>query len=47
MTVLLRASDPHFGTEQATVVDALAFLARQQRPDRVVPHRPATTRGRP
>ena len=24
MTVLLQVSDPHFGTEQAVVVDALA-----------------------
>jgi 3',5'-cyclic AMP phosphodiesterase CpdA len=33
MSVLLQLSDPHFGTEQAPVVQALAVLAQQQRPD--------------
>ncbi len=33
MTVLLQISDPHFGTEQAQVVDAVARLAAEQSPD--------------
>lgn len=36
MSVLLQISDPHFGTEQAPVVQALEQLARAQRPDLVV-----------
>ncbi|RZL90785.1 MAG: metallophosphoesterase [Variovorax sp.] len=36
MTVLLQISDPHFGTEQAPVVQALEQLARALRPDLVV-----------
>ena len=36
MTVLLQISDPHFGTEQQSVVRALEQLARTQRPDLVV-----------
>ena len=36
MSVLLQISDPHFGTEQAPVLAALAALARQQRPDLLV-----------
>ena len=36
MSVLLHISDPHFGTEQAPVVEALVALAQQQRPDLVV-----------
>ena len=36
MSVLLQISDPHFGTEQLPVVEALAALSRQQRPDLVV-----------
>jgi 3',5'-cyclic AMP phosphodiesterase CpdA len=36
MSVLLQLSDSHFGTEQAPVVDALAALAQQQRPDLLV-----------
>ncbi|WP_298829643.1 metallophosphoesterase [uncultured Piscinibacter sp.] len=47
MTVLLQVSDPHFGTEQAIVVDALAALARQQRPDLVVLSGDITQRARP
>src|SRR5512139_230131 len=47
MTVLLQVSDPHFGTEQAVVVDALAALARQQRPDLVVLSGDITQRARP
>jgi 3',5'-cyclic AMP phosphodiesterase CpdA len=33
MTAILQISDPHFGTEQAPVVEALLQLAQQQRPD--------------
>jgi 3',5'-cyclic AMP phosphodiesterase CpdA len=47
MTVLLQVSDPHFGTELVTVVDALAALARQQRPDLVVLSGDITQRARP
>lgn len=47
MTVLLQISDPHFGTEQATVVDALTALARQQRPDVVALSGDITQRARP
>jgi predicted MPP superfamily phosphohydrolase len=36
MSVLLHLSDPHFGTEQAPVVQALAALAQQQQPDLLV-----------
>lgn len=36
MSVLLQLSDPHFGTEQAPVVEALAALAQQQQPDLLV-----------
>ena len=36
MSVLLQISDPHFGTEQPLVVEALVALARQQRPDLLV-----------
>lgn len=47
MTVLLQISDTHFGTEQAPVVDALATLARQQRPDMLVLSGDITQRARP
>lgn len=47
MTVLLQVSDPHFGTEQPIVVDALIELARQQRPDLVVLSGDITQRARP
>lgn len=47
MTILLQVSDPHFGTEQATVVDALTSLARQLRPDLVVLSGDITQRARP
>jgi len=47
MTVLLQVSDPHFGTEQPTVVDALTELARQQRPELVVLSGDITQRARP
>ena len=47
MTVLLQISDPHFGTEQAPVVEALAALARQQEPDLLVLSGDITQRARP
>lgn len=47
MTLLLQVSDPHFGTQQAVVVAALAALARQQRPDLVVLSGDITQRARP
>jgi 3',5'-cyclic AMP phosphodiesterase CpdA len=47
MTVMLQVSDPHFGTEQPTVVDALIEWARQQRPDLVVMSGDITQRARP
>ena len=47
MTVLLQISDPHFGTEQAPVVEALVALARQQRPDLLVLSGDITQRARP
>ncbi|WP_367849463.1 metallophosphoesterase [Rhodoferax sp. WC2427] len=46
MTVLLQISDPHFGTEQAPVVAALAALARQQQPDLLVLSGDITQRAR-
>ena len=33
MTLLMQVSDPHFGTERAPVVDALARLAHRLKPD--------------
>lgn len=36
MSVLLQISDPHFGTEQGPVMQALEQLARAQRPELVV-----------
>lgn len=36
MTVVLHISDPHFGTEQADVVEALAQLSHQHGPDLVI-----------
>ncbi len=36
MSVLLQISDPHFGTEQPQIVEALAALALRQRPDLLV-----------
>jgi hypothetical protein len=47
MSVLLQISDPHFGTEQAEVVEALVMLARQQRPDLLVLSGDITQRARP
>jgi 3',5'-cyclic AMP phosphodiesterase CpdA len=46
MSVLLQISDPHFGTEQPPVVEALVALARQQRPDLVVLSGDITQRAR-
>jgi 3',5'-cyclic AMP phosphodiesterase CpdA len=47
VTVLLHLSDPHFGTEQAPVVEALVRLARPLRPDLVVLSGDITQRARP
>ncbi|MBC7681879.1 MAG: metallophosphoesterase [Ferruginibacter sp.] len=47
MTVLLQISDPHFGTEQPLVVEALAALTRQQQPDLLVLSGDITQRARP
>ena len=46
MSVVLQISDPHFGTEQPPVVEALAALALQQRPDLVVLSGDITQRAR-
>jgi 3',5'-cyclic AMP phosphodiesterase CpdA len=46
MSVLLQISDPHFGTEQPPVVEALAALARQQRPHLLVLSGDITQRAR-
>lgn len=47
MSVLMQISDPHFGTEQPPVVEALVTLARQQRPDLLVLSGDITQRARP
>jgi 3',5'-cyclic AMP phosphodiesterase CpdA len=47
MSVLLQVSDPHFGTEQPQVVEALVTLARLQRPDLLVLSGDITQRARP
>jgi 3',5'-cyclic AMP phosphodiesterase CpdA len=47
MSILLQISDTHFGTEQPPVVEALATLARQQRPDLLVLSGDITQRARP
>jgi 3',5'-cyclic AMP phosphodiesterase CpdA len=47
MSVILHISDPHFGTEQAPVVQALFALAQQQRPHWVVLSGDITQRARP
>jgi len=47
MSVLLQISDTHFGTEQAAVVQALAALSQQQRPDLLVLSGDITQRARP
>ena len=46
MSVVLQISDPHFGTEQPSVVNALVMLARQQRPDLLVLSGDITQRAR-
>lgn len=46
MSVLLQISDPHFGTEQAPVVDALLALAHDRKPDLVVMSGDITQRAR-
>jgi 3',5'-cyclic AMP phosphodiesterase CpdA len=47
MSVLLQISDPHFGTEQPQVVEALVLLARLQQPDLLVLSGDITQRARP
>lgn len=47
MSVLLQISDPHFGTEQPAVVEALAALSWLQRPDLLVLSGDITQRARP
>jgi len=47
MSVLLHISDTHFGTEQPQVLEAVAALAAQQRPDLVVLSGDITQRARP
>lgn len=47
MSVLLQISDPHFGTEQPRGIEAMATLARQQRPDLLVLSGDITQRARP
>ncbi len=47
MTLLLQISDPHFGTEQPPVVEALVLLAHEQRPDVLVLSGDITQRARP
>ncbi len=47
MSVLLQISDPHFGTEQPQVVEALVTLALLQRPDLMVLSGDITQRARP
>ena len=47
MSVLLQISDPHFGTEQPAVVEALVALARQLQPDLLVLSGDITQRARP
>lgn len=46
MTTLLQVSDPHFGTEQAPVVQALLRFASAQRPDVLVLSGDITQRAR-
>jgi 3',5'-cyclic AMP phosphodiesterase CpdA len=46
MTTLLQVSDPHFGTEQARVVQALLRFAAEQRPDVLVVSGDITQRAR-
>jgi 3',5'-cyclic AMP phosphodiesterase CpdA len=46
LSVILQVSDPHFGTEQAPVVQALVQLAQRERPDLVVLSGDITQRAR-
>jgi 3',5'-cyclic AMP phosphodiesterase CpdA len=46
MSIVLQISDPHFGTEQPAVVEALAALSFQQRPDLLVLSGDITQRAR-
>jgi 3',5'-cyclic AMP phosphodiesterase CpdA len=46
MSVLLQVSDPHFGTEQPAVVEALLSMVRTQAPDLVVLSGDITQRAR-
>ncbi len=46
MSLLLQISDPHFGTEQAPVVDALRALVAAQKPDALVISGDITQRAR-
>jgi 3',5'-cyclic AMP phosphodiesterase CpdA len=46
MSILLQISDPHFGTEQPEVVDALLKLAQEQRCDLVILSGDITQRAR-
>ena len=46
MSVLLQISDLHFGTERASVVEALVALSRQQQPDLLVVSGDITQRAR-
>jgi 3',5'-cyclic AMP phosphodiesterase CpdA len=46
MTTLLQVSDPHFGTEQTWVVEALLRFAAEQRPDVLVLSGDITQRAR-
>lgn len=47
MSVLLHFSDPHFGTEQPAVVDALLRLAHDQQPQAAILSGDITQRARP
>ena len=47
MSVVLQISDPHFGTEQLPVVEALVELSLRHRPDVVVLSGDITQRARP
>ena len=47
MSLVLQISDPHFGTEQPPVVEALALLAHKERPSLVVLSGDITQRARP
>lgn len=47
MSLLLQMSDPHFGTEQAPVVEALSALVARERPEVLVLSGDITQRARP